>query len=118
MQAAKACNRQYPVVNYTLDIEGVGVGVISDSSDIVIATLSSAEFPGLYRDSKYLVSIGACNEFTCRESHTPLAICESLYQSLHLPSVALCTVTTHTYFAPPHSILLYPLVCVCTHRYW
>jgi len=69
-QPATNCSTQFPVVNYTVSIEGLeGSLTVEDASDYSSAlsvVLSSSAFPELVQDQQYSITITACTTFTCR----------------------------------------------------
>ena len=82
LQASVPCNAQYPVEQYTLDIEDSNTTIkftANDSESKVSITLSSLEISEISRGNKYTMTIGACNSITCRKSNTSLIICEYIY---------------------------------------
>ena len=72
MQPATSCSNQFPVLNYTISIEGLeGDIVISDPTVLageswINVTLNSSVIPGLTVDQQYNLVITACTSFTCR----------------------------------------------------
>jgi len=69
-QPATNCSTQFPVLNYTVSIEGLeGSLTVEDASDYSSAlsvVLSSSAFPELVQDQQYSITITACTTFTCR----------------------------------------------------
>ena len=69
-QPASNCSTQFPVLNYTVSIEGLeGSLTVEDASDYSSAlsvVLSSSAFPELVQDHQYSIIITACTTFTCR----------------------------------------------------
>ena len=69
-QPASNCSTQFPVLNYTVSIEGLeGSLTVEDASDYSNAlsvVLSSSAFPELVQDQQYSIAITACTTFTCR----------------------------------------------------
>ena len=69
-QPASNCSTQFPVLNYTVSIEGLeGSLTVEDASDYSSAlsvVLSSFTFPELVQDQQYSIVITACTTFTCR----------------------------------------------------
>ena len=69
-QPATNCSTQFPVLNYTVSIEGLeGSLTVEDASDYSSAlsvVLSSFTFPELIQDQQYSIVITACITFTCR----------------------------------------------------
>jgi len=79
-QPATNCSTQFPVLNYTVSIEGLeGSLTVEDASDYSSAlsvVLSSSAFPELAQDQQYSIVITACTTFTCRSPLDALPVGE------------------------------------------
>ena len=75
MQAATVCNEQFPVLSYSVAVEGLDGSLlvnVSDNTTDITVTLSREDFPEFTVDQQYRVVINACTEFTCRRPPNPL----------------------------------------------
>ena len=87
MQAAIVCNEQFPVLSYSVAVEGLEGSLlvnVSDNTTAITVTLSRVDFPDFTVDQQYRVVINACTEFTCRRPPNPLIASTCLYHTISL----------------------------------
>lgn len=72
MQAVETCNRDFPVRNYTVLVDGFsGPTILADLAvTMVMATVNSADVPSLVSGRMFQVGVMACSEVRCRNSRT------------------------------------------------
>ena len=65
MQPIQPCSPNFPLINYTLNIDGIKFRVLvpGDVKAGVPITIS-----GLTRDNSFSLTVTGCNEVTCRTS--------------------------------------------------
>ena len=70
MQASDICQRNFPIRNYTVVVDGVtGPTIMAvPTTSMVTGTITSSDIPFLVSDRMFQLSIMACSDITCRES--------------------------------------------------
>ena len=65
MQPVQPCSSNFPLINYTLNIDHINFRRLTPSDVVAGAPITLS---GLLRDNSFSLTVTACNDVTCRTS--------------------------------------------------